>query len=87
MIAADPGNIEAALLAFQEKMIPRSARSSIEGYQSFERTFGYNAPDNLREMVKQVQAAIADPEKTPATAGRPADAAHALMGGYAPGRS
>jgi 2-polyprenyl-6-methoxyphenol hydroxylase-like FAD-dependent oxidoreductase len=87
MIAADPGNIEAALLAFQEKMIPRSARSSIEGYQSFERTFGYNAPDNLREMVKQVQAAIADPEKTPATAGRPTDAAHALMDGYAPGRS
>jgi hypothetical protein len=68
-------------------MIPRSARSSIEGYQSFERTFGYNAPDNLREMMKQVQAATADAEKTSATAGRPMDAARALMGGYAPGLS
>jgi 2-polyprenyl-6-methoxyphenol hydroxylase-like FAD-dependent oxidoreductase len=87
MIAADPDNIEAALLAFKEKMLPRSAQSSIEGYQSFERTFGYNAPDNLREMMKQVQAAAADAENTSATTGRPMDAAHALMGGYAPGPS
>lgn len=87
MIAADPDNIEAALLAFREKMIPRSAQSAIEGYQSFERTFGYNAPDNLRELMKQVQAASADSEDTPATAGRSTDAARTLMGGYAPGRS
>ena len=53
-IAADPTNIEAAILAFEKEMVPRSAASSIEGYQSFERTFGYNAPDNLRKMMMEV---------------------------------
>ncbi|WP_033337893.1 FAD-dependent oxidoreductase [Catenuloplanes japonicus] len=50
-IAAGPGDIEAALLAFEAEMVPRSTASSVEGYQSFERTFGYNAPENLRLML------------------------------------
>lgn len=51
-IAASPGDIEVALLAFEEEMLPRSADSSLEGHQSFERTFGYNAPENLRVMIQ-----------------------------------
>jgi 2-polyprenyl-6-methoxyphenol hydroxylase-like FAD-dependent oxidoreductase len=50
-IAWEGGNSEAALLSFEQEMLSRSAKSSIEGHQSFERTFGYNAPENLRQMV------------------------------------
>ncbi len=50
-IAANRNDIEAALVAFEAEMLPRSARSSIESHQSFERTFGYNAPDDLRAMI------------------------------------
>jgi len=50
-LAANTDNFEAALLAFEEEMFPRSAAASIEGHQSFERTFGYNAPDNLKKML------------------------------------
>lgn len=50
-IAERPDDIEAAILAFEREMFPRSAASSIEGHQSFERTFGYNAPENLRTML------------------------------------
>ena len=46
-IAADRADVDAAFTAFAEQMLPRSAESSIEGYQSFEQTFGYNAPANL----------------------------------------
>lgn len=53
-IAASPDDIEEALLTFEAKMFPRSAASSIKGYQSFERTFGYNAPENLRQMMLSV---------------------------------
>jgi 2-polyprenyl-6-methoxyphenol hydroxylase-like FAD-dependent oxidoreductase len=50
-IIAAPGDIESAFTAFAEQMLPRGATSSLEGYQSFERTFGYNAPANLRDMM------------------------------------
>ena len=36
-------------------MLPRSAASSTEGYQSFEQTFGYNAPANLRAMMDRAK--------------------------------
>ncbi|MFG1603101.1 FAD-dependent oxidoreductase [Actinoplanes sp. NPDC049265] len=55
-IAADPGNVEAAIRAFEAEMLPRSAASSVEGYQSFERTFGFNAPENLRQIMADVLA-------------------------------
>jgi 2-polyprenyl-6-methoxyphenol hydroxylase-like FAD-dependent oxidoreductase len=54
-IIAAPGDIETAFTAFAEQMLPRSATSSIEGYQSFEQTFGYNAPTNLRDMMNRVK--------------------------------
>lgn len=50
-IVAQPGNIDSALIAFERKMLPRSAESSIAGHQSFERTFGYNAPEYLRGLL------------------------------------
>jgi 2-polyprenyl-6-methoxyphenol hydroxylase-like FAD-dependent oxidoreductase len=50
-LASESGNPEAALPAYEQEMLSRSAKSSIEGHQSFERTFGYNAPENLRQMV------------------------------------
>lgn len=50
-IAASPDDIESAFSGFAAEMLPRSAASSREGYQSFEQTFGYNAPENLRNMM------------------------------------
>ncbi|GAA2912305.1 oxidoreductase [Actinoplanes cyaneus] len=55
LIAENPDDIDAAFDAFAERMLPRSAESSEEGYQSFERTFGYNAPVNLRNMMDGVK--------------------------------
>ncbi|HWO63886.1 MAG TPA: NAD(P)/FAD-dependent oxidoreductase [Umezawaea sp.] len=52
-IVAAPGDVETAFTAFAEQMLPRSATSSIEGYQSFEQTFGYNAPAYLRDMMNR----------------------------------
>jgi 2-polyprenyl-6-methoxyphenol hydroxylase-like FAD-dependent oxidoreductase len=50
-IAASPDDIESAFAGFAAEMLPRSAASSREGYQSFEQIFGYNAPENLRNMM------------------------------------
>lgn len=50
-IVTESENIEAALLAFEKELFPRSAASSVEGHQSFERTFGYNAPENLLKLI------------------------------------
>ncbi|PZE25672.1 MULTISPECIES: NAD(P)/FAD-dependent oxidoreductase [unclassified Curtobacterium] len=55
LIVEHAGDINAAFDAFAQRMLPRSAESSQEGYQSFERTFGYNAPDNLRNMMEGVK--------------------------------
>ncbi|KDN23730.1 FAD-dependent oxidoreductase [Amycolatopsis rifamycinica] len=52
-IAASPDDIESAFSGFAAEMLPRSAASSREGYQSFEQTFGYNAPENLRNMMER----------------------------------
>nr|WSS66202.1 hypothetical protein OG284_35685 [Streptomyces sp. NBC_01177] len=54
-IAATPADIDTAFNTFAEQMLPRSAASSTEGYQSFERTFGYNAPANLRDMMNRAK--------------------------------
>ncbi|EOD70487.1 FAD-dependent oxidoreductase [Amycolatopsis vancoresmycina] len=50
-IAASPDDIESAFSGFAAEMLPRSAASARKGYQSFERTFGYNAPENLRNVM------------------------------------
>ncbi|MFI5959448.1 FAD-dependent oxidoreductase [Cryptosporangium sp. NPDC051539] len=53
-VAASPDDIESAFSDFAAEMLPRSAASTQEGYQSFEQTFGYNAPENLRNMMDRV---------------------------------
>jgi 2-polyprenyl-6-methoxyphenol hydroxylase-like FAD-dependent oxidoreductase len=55
LIVENAGDIDTAFDAFADRMLPRSAESSQEGYQSFERTFGYNAPDTLRNMMEGVK--------------------------------
>jgi len=55
-LVAASGDVEAAFAAFAEQMLPRSATSSVEGYQSFEQTFGYNAPLNLQKMMDSAAA-------------------------------
>ncbi|PZF26869.1 FAD-dependent monooxygenase [Curtobacterium sp. MCLR17_045] len=52
LIVENAGDIDTAFQTFAERMLPRSTESSQEGYQSFERTFGYNAPDTLRNMME-----------------------------------
>jgi 2-polyprenyl-6-methoxyphenol hydroxylase-like FAD-dependent oxidoreductase len=54
-LVADKGNTEAALLAFEKALFPRSAASSAEGYQSFEHTFGDNAPENLLQLMRSLE--------------------------------
>jgi 2-polyprenyl-6-methoxyphenol hydroxylase-like FAD-dependent oxidoreductase len=54
-IAATPADIDTAFDTFAAQMLPRSAASSIDGYQSFEQTFGYNAPANLRDMMNRTK--------------------------------
>ncbi|MFF5051969.1 FAD-dependent oxidoreductase [Micromonospora sp. NPDC000663] len=54
-ITATPADIDTAFNTFAEQMLPRSAASSTEGYQSFEQTFGYNAPANLREIMNRTK--------------------------------
>jgi 2-polyprenyl-6-methoxyphenol hydroxylase-like FAD-dependent oxidoreductase len=67
-IAATPDDIEAAFAAYEKEMFPRSAASSVEGHQSFERTFGYNAPDNLVKMLSaQVEGEPAQQPPCPAS--------------------
>ncbi|WP_433559220.1 FAD-dependent oxidoreductase [Pseudonocardia xinjiangensis] len=55
LIVENPADIETAFTTFAEQMLPRSAASSVEGYQSFEQTFGYNAPTNLRNMMDRAK--------------------------------
>ena len=55
LIVENPTDIDTAFTAFAEQMLPRSAASSVEGYQSFEQTFGYNAPTNLRNMMDRAK--------------------------------
>jgi 2-polyprenyl-6-methoxyphenol hydroxylase-like FAD-dependent oxidoreductase len=55
---AEGQDIESAFVTFESEMFPRSAAASIEGHQSFERTFGYNAPQNLRQLLDMANAEV-----------------------------
>jgi 2-polyprenyl-6-methoxyphenol hydroxylase-like FAD-dependent oxidoreductase len=52
-IAAHPGDIEAALLAYEQAMFPRSAASAAEGLDSNNLLLGDNAAGNLIEMINR----------------------------------
>jgi 2-polyprenyl-6-methoxyphenol hydroxylase-like FAD-dependent oxidoreductase len=49
-IAADPGNLEAALLAYEEALFPRSASEAAEANRILEVCFGDNAPQSLLDF-------------------------------------
>jgi 2-polyprenyl-6-methoxyphenol hydroxylase-like FAD-dependent oxidoreductase len=49
-IAADPGNVEAALFAYEEALFPRSASEAAEANRILEACFGDNAPQSLLDF-------------------------------------
>ncbi|MFI6795815.1 FAD-dependent oxidoreductase [Streptosporangium canum] len=51
-IAAHPGDIEAALTAYEQALFPRSAKAATEGAHIYERMFGDNAPHNLTDVSR-----------------------------------
>jgi 2-polyprenyl-6-methoxyphenol hydroxylase-like FAD-dependent oxidoreductase len=53
-IAAHPGNIEAALLAYENDLFPRSAVAAAEAVGVFDTCFGPDAPQSLVDMFTRV---------------------------------
>ena len=49
-IAAHPGDIEAALTAYEEELFPRSTAAAVEGNQLNESMFGDDTPHGLIKM-------------------------------------
>lgn len=56
-IATSPGDIEAALAAYERDLFPRSAAAALEAHQTFELCFGGNTPQSLLEMFTDDQPA------------------------------
>ena len=54
-IAANPGNVEAALLAYEKDLFPRSASVAAETERSLELCFGDNAPQSLVDFFTNNQ--------------------------------
>jgi 2-polyprenyl-6-methoxyphenol hydroxylase-like FAD-dependent oxidoreductase len=54
-IAADPGNVEAALFAYEEALFPRSASEAAEANRILEVCFGDNAPQSLLDFFSNNQ--------------------------------
>ncbi len=52
-IVAHPGNVEGALLAYEQALFPRSAASAAESEQGQARLFGENAPQSLLDFFSQ----------------------------------
>jgi 2-polyprenyl-6-methoxyphenol hydroxylase-like FAD-dependent oxidoreductase len=55
-IAAHPGDIEAALLAYETALFPRSAAEAVEANRVIEMCFGENAPQSLVDFFTHHQA-------------------------------
>jgi 2-polyprenyl-6-methoxyphenol hydroxylase-like FAD-dependent oxidoreductase len=53
-IAANPGNVEAALFAYEEALFPRSASEAAEANRILEVCFGDNAPQSLLDFFAAV---------------------------------
>ena len=56
-IAADPGDVEAALFAYEEALFPRSASEAAEANRILEVCFGDNAPQSLLDFFATVHGA------------------------------
>lgn len=54
-IAANPGNLEAALLAYEEELFPRSASEAVQAEELLEVLFGENAPQSLLDFFASHQ--------------------------------
>jgi 2-polyprenyl-6-methoxyphenol hydroxylase-like FAD-dependent oxidoreductase len=55
-IAAQSGNVEAALIAYEDAMFPRSARSAAESARNLELCFAADAPRGLLDQFAAYQA-------------------------------
>jgi 2-polyprenyl-6-methoxyphenol hydroxylase-like FAD-dependent oxidoreductase len=54
-IAANPGDVEAALLAYETELFPRSASAAAEAEHTLELCFGDNAPQGLLDLFASHQ--------------------------------
>jgi len=54
-IAADPGDVEAALLAYEKDLFPRSASVAADAERTLEICFGENAPESLLDFFASHQ--------------------------------
>jgi 2-polyprenyl-6-methoxyphenol hydroxylase-like FAD-dependent oxidoreductase len=54
-IAANPGDVEAALIAYEKDLFPRSAFAAAEADELRQELFGDNAPHSLVDMFTRHQ--------------------------------
>jgi hypothetical protein len=54
-IAAAPGDLEAALFAYEQALFPRSASEAAQAYRILEVCFGEHAPQSLLEFFADKQ--------------------------------
>jgi 2-polyprenyl-6-methoxyphenol hydroxylase-like FAD-dependent oxidoreductase len=55
-IAASTGDVEAALIAYEKELFPRSASEAVEAHQTFKVCFGPNAPQSLVDFFTSHQS-------------------------------
>jgi 2-polyprenyl-6-methoxyphenol hydroxylase-like FAD-dependent oxidoreductase len=55
-IAANPRDVEAALIAYEKDPFPRSACAAVEAHQTFKVCFGPNAPQSLVDFFTSHQS-------------------------------
>jgi 2-polyprenyl-6-methoxyphenol hydroxylase-like FAD-dependent oxidoreductase len=55
-IAANPGDVEAALMTYENDLFRRSASKAAEAHQTFQACFGDNAPQSLLDFFTSHQA-------------------------------
>ncbi|WP_283160253.1 MULTISPECIES: FAD-dependent monooxygenase [unclassified Pseudonocardia] len=53
-IAAHPGDVEAALTAYEQALFPRSAEAAAEGAVVFDACYGADAPHSLLDFFAEV---------------------------------
>jgi 2-polyprenyl-6-methoxyphenol hydroxylase-like FAD-dependent oxidoreductase len=57
-IAANPGDVEAALTAYEKALFPRSASAAAEADQNLKLCFGDNAPQSLVDLFANNQPKV-----------------------------
>ena len=59
-IAANPADVEAALVAYEKELFPRSASAAVEAEGVLRLCFGDHAPQSLVDFFGSAQAASRD---------------------------